>query len=83
VLPIVLAQERVEDARAGELLLVEKYYVDATRQVLGGALAPDANGTLRITYATVYTRILNNDPHLYLAYLKQKQAEVAAAARHG
>ena len=53
VWPLVKAQEKKDDARAGELLLVTRYYTEAMRQVLGGVLAPDANGTLRITYGTV------------------------------
>lgn len=49
----VKAAEKVEDARAGELLLVAPYYADAMSQVLNGFLSPDANGTLRVTYGTV------------------------------
>jgi len=55
VWPIVKAEEKKSDARTGELLLVTPAYVDAMKQVLGGQLAPDANGTLRITYGTVKT----------------------------
>jgi hypothetical protein len=51
--PVVKAEEKKTDARQGELLLVTAAYVDAMRQVLGGQLAPDANGSLRITYGTV------------------------------
>jgi hypothetical protein len=47
------ADEKKDDARAGELMLVEPSYVEGMKAVLGGALAPDANGTLRITYGTV------------------------------
>jgi len=53
VYPIVRADEKKEDARVGELMLVTPMYMDALKQVLGGALAPDANSTLRITYGTV------------------------------
>ena len=53
VWPIVKAEEKKSDTRIGELLLVRPAYVDAVKQVLGGALAPDANSTLRITYGTV------------------------------
>jgi hypothetical protein len=48
-----MAEEKRADARAGELMLVAPYYVDALREVQGGLLAPDANSTLRITYGTV------------------------------
>jgi len=51
--PVFKAEEKKQDARTGELLLVMPYYADAMREVLGGQLAPDANSTLRITYGTV------------------------------
>jgi len=51
--PTYKAEEKRTDARIGELMLVMPMYVEAVRQVLGGALAPDANSTLRITYGTV------------------------------
>jgi hypothetical protein len=53
VYPLVRAQEKKDDARIGELMLVTPLYMDALKQTLGGALAPDANSTLRITYGTV------------------------------
>jgi hypothetical protein len=53
VFPLVKEQEKKDDARVGELMLVTPMYQDALKQVLGGALAPDANSTLRITYGTV------------------------------
>jgi V8-like Glu-specific endopeptidase len=51
--PMVKAQEKIDDARSGELYLVAHAYPAAMREVLGGLLAPDANSTLRITYGTV------------------------------
>jgi hypothetical protein len=51
--PTVKAQEKIDDTRAGELVLVSPAYALAMREVLGGQLAPDANSTLRITYGTV------------------------------
>ncbi|MEO8704750.1 MAG: S46 family peptidase [Kofleriaceae bacterium] len=51
--PIVKAQEKLEDARTGDRLVLAPRYVEATREVLGGLLAPDANSTLRVTYGTV------------------------------
>jgi hypothetical protein len=51
--PLVKAQEKKDDAEKGELLLVTPSYAEAMKTVLGGALAPDANSTLRITYGTV------------------------------
>jgi V8-like Glu-specific endopeptidase len=53
VWPTVKAEDKKADARTGELLLVTPAYVEAMKQVLGGQLAPDANGSLRITYGTV------------------------------
>jgi V8-like Glu-specific endopeptidase len=53
VWPIYKANEKIDDARAGEKLVTEPYYAAALREVLGGALSPDANSTLRITYGTV------------------------------
>jgi hypothetical protein len=51
--PTIKAEDKKADARTGELLLVTPAYVEAMKQVLGGQLAPDANGSLRITYGTV------------------------------
>ncbi|MEP6861748.1 MAG: S46 family peptidase [Deltaproteobacteria bacterium] len=53
VWPIYKADEKKMDARTGESLVTAPYYNEAMKQMLGGALAPDANGTLRITYGTV------------------------------
>ena len=53
VWPIYKAEEKKDDARTGDLLLVMPLYTEALKQALGGALAPDANATLRITYGTV------------------------------
>jgi hypothetical protein len=51
--PTIKAEEKKSDARTGELLLVSPIYAATLREVLGGVLAPDANGTLRVTYGTV------------------------------
>lgn len=51
--PTVKSEERRSDARTGELALVTPKYVEAMKEAVGGALAPDANGTLRISYGTV------------------------------
>jgi hypothetical protein len=53
VWPTFKAEEKKDDARRGDLLLAEPLYTEALKQALGGALAPDANATLRITYGTV------------------------------
>jgi len=59
--PIVKAEEKKDDARIGEMLLVAPMYDEAMKQMLGGALAPDANSTLRITYGTI--KSLKPDSH--------------------
>jgi hypothetical protein len=51
--PIYKAEEKKDDARTGDLVLAMPLYTEALKQALGGALAPDANATLRITYGTV------------------------------
>jgi hypothetical protein len=51
--PTVKAEEKRIDARQGDRMLVLPSYVEAMRAVLGGQLAPDANGSLRVTYGTI------------------------------
>ncbi|HSR99444.1 MAG TPA: S46 family peptidase [Kofleriaceae bacterium] len=51
--PIIKAEEKKTDARQGEALLVNPFYIEAMKEVLGGQLAPDANASLRVTYGTV------------------------------
>ena len=53
VWPIYKAEEKKDDSRKGDLVLVQPLYTEALKQALGGALAPDANATLRVTYGTV------------------------------
>jgi hypothetical protein len=53
IYPTVKADEVKGDTRAGELMLVAPLYVEAEKQALGGMLAPDANGTLRVSFGTV------------------------------
>jgi hypothetical protein len=51
--PLLKAEEKKDDAKSGDRMLVLPAYSEAMRQMLGGVLPPDANGTLRITYGTV------------------------------
>ena len=37
----------------------------------------------RCSFAQAYVDALRSDPHLYLAYLREKQAKIAAEARRG
>ncbi len=53
IFPIVKTEEKKSDAKSGDLMLVMPSYVEGMKAVLGGALAPDANSTLRVTYGTV------------------------------
>ncbi|MEB2311744.1 MAG: S46 family peptidase [Sorangiineae bacterium] len=46
------AEDRAR-ARAGKLALLRPRYVAALRELVPGPLAPDANGTLRVTYGSV------------------------------
>jgi V8-like Glu-specific endopeptidase len=51
--PLQKELEAREDALVGALALLTPRYIDALRKVGKGDLAPDANGTLRVTYGTV------------------------------
>lgn len=51
--PLIKQQEQRDDARAGEALLLMPRYAEAMIGALDGFVAPDANGTLRVTYGTV------------------------------
>jgi hypothetical protein len=51
--PLLQADETRSDARQGQGLLLMPWYVDAMLHVLAGPMAPDANGSLRISYGTV------------------------------
>ena len=53
VWPLYKAEEKRSDAREGDLMLATPAYAQAMREVEGGLVAPDANGTLRISYGTV------------------------------
>ncbi len=52
-LPQIKAREAKAEAWKGARALHAPLYVGALREMRGGLLAPDANGTLRITYGTV------------------------------
>ncbi|MEZ4403988.1 MAG: S46 family peptidase [Kofleriaceae bacterium] len=54
--PLLRAFEDRQEQRAGDRLLLAPRYAVAMREALDGALAPDANSTLRITYGTVKRR---------------------------
>lgn len=51
--PALKAMEDREKAYHGAMSAERPRFIEALRKFQGGALAPDANGTLRITYGTV------------------------------
>ncbi len=51
--PLLRKKDAREDAYSGAMLVERPRYVGALREMAGGDLAPDANGTLRVTYGTV------------------------------
>lgn len=51
--PKLKEKEDREDARSGAFAVVRPAYVAALREMSPDPLAPDANGTLRVTYGTV------------------------------
>ncbi len=51
--PFGEAIEAQEKRLAGAVAVLEPRYIAALREFSGGALAPDANGSLRVTYGTV------------------------------
>ena len=54
--PALREFEERGERRAGDRLLLAPKYAVAMREALDGALAPDANSTLRVTYGTVKRR---------------------------
>lgn len=53
LVPAIKAQEQRDDDYVGKVVLLRPKYVGAMRAMAGGRLAPDANGTLRVTFGTV------------------------------
>ncbi len=51
--PLEREIEEADDRFAGEMALLEPRYLAALREMAGGELAPDANGTLRVSYGTI------------------------------
>ncbi len=51
--PLVKAQEKIDDARTGDAIVVNPRYAEAMHKALDGFLSPDANSTLRVTYGTI------------------------------
>jgi hypothetical protein len=51
--PTVKAQEKIDDGRYGDNLVLSPKYAMAMHEALDGFLSPDANSTLRVTYGTI------------------------------
>ena len=51
--PIVDAQKARAEGQAGALAALRPKYIEALKTFSGGSLAPDANGTLRVTFGTI------------------------------
>jgi hypothetical protein len=51
--PMLKAAEDRDDALAGRMAVLKPRYIAALREHAGKEIAPDANGTLRLTYGTV------------------------------
>lgn len=51
--PLFKEMEEREERLLGAQALARPRYIKALREAAGGVLAPDANGTLRVTYGTV------------------------------
>lgn len=51
--PLVAAQKTRGETQAGALAALRPRYIEALKAFSGGTLAPDANGTLRLTFGTV------------------------------
>jgi hypothetical protein len=77
-LPLLREEEDRSHASDGALLLVRPLYVEALRGESERPLAPDANGTLRVTYGTVRGYRPNASAPVYEPFTKLEQ--VAAKA---
>ncbi|MBL0193792.1 MAG: S46 family peptidase [Myxococcales bacterium] len=53
LVPMLVATEEREHRFEGRMLTLKSRYVAARRELAGRELAPDANGTLRVTFGTV------------------------------
>ena len=51
--PIAEAQKARAEAQAGAFAALRPRYIEALKAFSGGTLAPDANGTLRLTFGTI------------------------------
>jgi hypothetical protein len=59
--PSLKEAEQRKKRLSGKMLALRPLYMDALLKMLGTAVAPDANGTLRITYGTVQGEELPDD----------------------
>jgi hypothetical protein len=75
--PLHKSREDRDEARRGRLALVRPRYVAALREQSSEPVAPDANGTLRVTYGTVrgYTPAGRDEPYAPFTMLTQMVAK--------
>ena len=80
--PMLQAQEDREDAYTGAMLVERPRYIAALREMPGGAVAPDANGTLRVTYGTVrgYTPRTGAKPYTPFTVLSEVAGKATGKA---
>ena len=72
--PIGKKTEERDEAYAGAMSRARPRYTDALRAQLGGQVAPDANGTLRVTYGTVRGYKPAPDAAMYYPFTTLAQA---------
>ncbi|HXG59064.1 MAG TPA: S46 family peptidase [Thermoanaerobaculia bacterium] len=53
LMPMMLANEERDDRLGGAMSRVRPLYLEALREMSGGRMYPDANGTLRVTFGKV------------------------------
>jgi hypothetical protein len=81
LLPLVHEEEDQEHVEHGSLLLVRPLYVAALREESDKPLAPDANGTLRVTYGTVRGYKPTPNATVYEPFTKLQQVAAKATGK--
>lgn len=66
--PMIAEMEAREDARLGSFLMLRPKYVTALSEMTPGPVAPDANGTLRVTFGTVRGYAPKPDAKVYAPF---------------
>lgn len=71
--PLFKERDDRADAEAGSLALLRPLYVAALREHAPGPVAPDANGTLRVTYGTVRGYRPSADAKIYSPFTTMRE----------